>query len=207
MPHNDAFFLFSCRIENEENHYRLHVSGFSGTVEDSFGWYHDRRGFSTPDTGNICAEISHSGWWFHQCFYANLNGVYYKVPQNTGYGYFTCKCLFFERLNCVFPPPGWALLSKGPEPARTGWHRLVFLEGFRFLLPESGHHDDKAPQLQAPLVAIVTERASLGNDGPEQRTQILLGTKYKHLNKTCFVKFSGCISKVFAGNLNGSQWT
>ncbi|XP_044027546.1 angiopoietin-2-like [Siniperca chuatsi] len=66
------------RIEDEENQYRLHVSGFSGTVEDSFGWYHDQQGFSTPDTGNICAEISHAGWWFHQCFYANLNGVYYK---------------------------------------------------------------------------------------------------------------------------------
>ncbi|XP_061598143.1 angiopoietin-related protein 7-like isoform X2 [Cololabis saira] len=66
------------RIDNEENRYRLHVSGFSGTVEDSFGWYHDQHSFSTPDTGNICAEISHAGWWFHQCFYANLNGVYYK---------------------------------------------------------------------------------------------------------------------------------
>ncbi|XP_034561277.1 fibrinogen C domain-containing protein 1-like, partial [Notolabrus celidotus] len=66
------------RIEDEENHYRLHVSGFSGTVKDSFGWYHDQQSFSTPDTGNICAEISHAGWWFHQCFYANLNGVYYK---------------------------------------------------------------------------------------------------------------------------------
>ncbi|XP_030596670.1 angiopoietin-related protein 7-like isoform X2 [Archocentrus centrarchus] len=66
------------RIEDEDNQYRLHVSGFSGTVEDSFGWYHDQQGFSTPDMGNICAEISHAGWWFHQCFYANLNGVYYK---------------------------------------------------------------------------------------------------------------------------------
>ncbi len=67
------------RIENEENLYRLHVSGFSGTVEDSFGWYHDKQSFSTPDTGDICAEISHGGWWYHQCFFANLNGVYYKV--------------------------------------------------------------------------------------------------------------------------------
>ncbi|GAA6229910.1 fibrinogen-like protein 1 isoform X1 [Lates japonicus] len=75
--HRHALY-HSFRIENEENQYRLHVSGFSGTVEDSFGWYHDQQGFSTPDTGNICAEISHSGWWFHQCFYANLNGVYYK---------------------------------------------------------------------------------------------------------------------------------
>ncbi|XP_054462596.1 angiopoietin-2-like [Anoplopoma fimbria] len=75
--HRHALY-HSFRIENEENHYRLHVSGFSGTVKDSFGWYHDQHGFSTPDTGNICAEISHAGWWFHQCFHANLNGVYYQ---------------------------------------------------------------------------------------------------------------------------------
>ncbi|XP_054600961.1 angiopoietin-related protein 7 [Nothobranchius furzeri] len=75
--HRHALYQ-SFRIDGEENQYRLHVAGFSGTVEDSFGWYHDQHRFSTPDTGNICAEISHSGWWFHQCFYANLNGVYYK---------------------------------------------------------------------------------------------------------------------------------
>ncbi|XP_048457358.1 fibrinogen-like protein 1 [Rhincodon typus] len=66
------------RIEDESNHFRLHVAGFSGTVEDSFAWYHNKRSFSTPDTGNICAKISHGGWWYHQCFFSNLNGVYYK---------------------------------------------------------------------------------------------------------------------------------
>ncbi|CAN9503615.1 unnamed protein product [Ophioblennius macclurei] len=77
--HNHKHALYhTFRVDNEENHYRLHVSGFSGTVEDSFAWYHDQHVFSTPDTGNICAEISHAGWWFHQCFYANLNGVYYE---------------------------------------------------------------------------------------------------------------------------------
>uniref|UniRef100_A0A8C5NCL1 Si:ch211-203k16.3 n=1 Tax=Gouania willdenowi TaxID=441366 RepID=A0A8C5NCL1_GOUWI len=64
---------------DEEHQYRLHVSGFSGTMQDSFSWYHDKQGFSTPDSGNICAEISHGGWWYNQCFYANLNGVYYGV--------------------------------------------------------------------------------------------------------------------------------
>ncbi len=68
-----------CSVEDESSQYRLHVSGFSGTVEDSFSWYHDKQSFSTPDTGNICAEISHAGWWYSQCFYANLNGIYYKV--------------------------------------------------------------------------------------------------------------------------------
>uniref|UniRef100_A0A3Q3MPK2 Fibrinogen C domain-containing protein 1-like n=1 Tax=Mastacembelus armatus TaxID=205130 RepID=A0A3Q3MPK2_9TELE len=75
--HRHALY-HSFRLDTEENQYRLHVSGFTGTVKDSFGWYHDQQGFSTPDTGNICAEVSHSGWWFHQCFYSNLNGVYYK---------------------------------------------------------------------------------------------------------------------------------
>uniref|UniRef100_A0A8C3TYQ7 Fibrinogen C-terminal domain-containing protein n=1 Tax=Catharus ustulatus TaxID=91951 RepID=A0A8C3TYQ7_CATUS len=71
--HKHAFYqVFS--IEDEENFYRLHVDGFSGTVEDSFAWYHDKRSFSTPDSGNICAEISHGGWWYHQCFFSNLNG-------------------------------------------------------------------------------------------------------------------------------------
>ncbi|KAM9779554.1 fibrinogen-like protein 1 isoform 1-T1 [Syngnathus typhle] len=65
-------------VEDEENRYRLHVSGFGGSARDSFGWYHDKRGFSTPDSGDICAEISHGGWWYSQCFYANLNGVYYR---------------------------------------------------------------------------------------------------------------------------------
>ncbi|XP_060948499.1 fibrinogen C domain-containing protein 1-like [Limanda limanda] len=80
--HRHALY-HSFRTEGEENRYRLHVSGFTGTAEDSFGWYHDHQGFSTPDTGNICAEISHSGWWFRQCFHANLNGVYYKGGRYT----------------------------------------------------------------------------------------------------------------------------
>ncbi|MBN3316186.1 ANGL7 protein, partial [Atractosteus spatula] len=76
----------SFSIEEEVNHYRLHVSGFSGTVEDSFSWYHNKRSFSTPDTGNICAEISHGGWWYHQCFFSNLNGVYYKGGRYSAKG-------------------------------------------------------------------------------------------------------------------------
>ncbi|XP_029705013.1 microfibril-associated glycoprotein 4 isoform X1 [Takifugu rubripes] len=70
-------------VEDEEHQYRLHVSGFTGTVQDSFSWYHDEQSFSTPDSGNICAEISHSGWWYNQCFYANLNGFYYRGGRYT----------------------------------------------------------------------------------------------------------------------------
>ncbi|XP_066447696.1 angiopoietin-related protein 7-like [Eleutherodactylus coqui] len=64
-------------IESEANHYRLHVSAPNGTAQDSFAWYHDKRSFSVPRSGNLCADISHGGWWYYQCFYSNLNGVYY----------------------------------------------------------------------------------------------------------------------------------
>ncbi|XP_044146876.1 fibrinogen-like protein 1 [Bufo gargarizans] len=64
-------------IEDESNYYRLHISGPSGTAEDLFAWYHNKRSFSAPGFGNLCADISHGGWWYYQCFYSNLNGVYY----------------------------------------------------------------------------------------------------------------------------------
>ncbi|KAG8543655.1 hypothetical protein GDO81_024089 [Engystomops pustulosus] len=64
-------------IEDENSYFRLHVSGHSGTAEDSFAWYHNKRSFSSPGSGNLCADISHGGWWYYQCFYSNLNGVYH----------------------------------------------------------------------------------------------------------------------------------
>ncbi|KAM9703442.1 angiopoietin-related protein 1 isoform 1-T1 [Menidia menidia] len=85
IQHKHALYQ-SFSVEDEEHQYRLHVSGFSGTVQDSFSWYHDKQGFSTPDSGNICAEISHGGWWYNQCFYANLNGVYYRGGHYTPKG-------------------------------------------------------------------------------------------------------------------------
>ncbi|OCT81454.1 hypothetical protein XELAEV_18028274mg [Xenopus laevis] len=76
---NHKYALYrSFSIEDEGNYYRLNVEGFSGTIEDSFAWYHNKRSFSTPETENLCAEISHGGWWYHQCFYSNLNGIYYR---------------------------------------------------------------------------------------------------------------------------------
>lgn len=98
-PLNSPTFV-ACSIEDEENYYRLHVDGFSGTVEDSFAWYHNKRSFSTPDTGNICAEISHGGWWYHQCFFSNLNGVYYKVRWRDE----DISCFFFHQLVLFLQP-------------------------------------------------------------------------------------------------------
>ncbi|XP_034017662.1 fibrinogen-like protein 1 isoform X2 [Thalassophryne amazonica] len=84
--HKHALY-HSFRVEDEDHLYHLHVSGFSGTVQDSFSWYHDNHAFSTPDSGNICAEISRGGWWYNQCFYAHLNGVYYRGGHYTPKGH------------------------------------------------------------------------------------------------------------------------
>nr|DBA25453.1 TPA: hypothetical protein GDO54_009836 [Pyxicephalus adspersus] len=40
-------------IEDETNSYRLHVSGAGGTADDSFAWYHNKKSFSTPESGNL----------------------------------------------------------------------------------------------------------------------------------------------------------
>uniref|UniRef100_A0A8C6T4E2 Fibrinogen C-terminal domain-containing protein n=1 Tax=Neogobius melanostomus TaxID=47308 RepID=A0A8C6T4E2_9GOBI len=76
VHHHALYEQFS--IESEQGRFRLHVSGFSGSVSDSFGWYHDGQDFGTPDSGHLCAEVCHSGWWFRHCYQANLNGVYYQ---------------------------------------------------------------------------------------------------------------------------------
>ncbi|XP_057243716.1 ficolin-3 [Malurus melanocephalus] len=57
---------------------------------------------------NICAEISHGGWWYHQCFFSNLNGVYYKKISHTeishgGWWYHQC---FFSNLNGIYYKSG-----------------------------------------------------------------------------------------------------
>ncbi|XP_039766497.1 angiopoietin-related protein 7-like [Ornithorhynchus anatinus] len=70
-------------IEDEANDFRLNVAGFSGTVQDALAWYHDKRGFSTPGSGSLCADLARGGWWYHQCFFSNLNGVYYKGGHYT----------------------------------------------------------------------------------------------------------------------------
>ncbi|XP_046576488.1 uncharacterized protein LOC124284451 [Haliotis rubra] len=75
--------------DNEEEGYRLHISGYSGTAGDSF-LKHNNMKFSTRDVDNDlvnkelkafdhnCAKRFHSGWWYYKCYMTNLTGRYYK---------------------------------------------------------------------------------------------------------------------------------
>ncbi|XP_065198658.1 fibrinogen-like protein 1 isoform X2 [Sycon ciliatum] len=70
------------RVEGEANNYRLHVSGFSSpTLPDSMRT-HNGQQFSTRDrdhdssSSGDCSNTWKGGWWYHNCHYVNVNGLY-----------------------------------------------------------------------------------------------------------------------------------
>ena len=69
--------------------FRLTVSGYSGTAGDSLA-HHSNFPFSTKDqnndpSGTQCAQRWTGAWWYNNCRYSSLNGVYYMGP-NTPHG-------------------------------------------------------------------------------------------------------------------------
>ncbi|XP_061197732.1 ficolin-1-like [Saccostrea echinata] len=68
-------------VDTEENKYKLTVSGYSGEAGDDFS-YHNGMYFTTYDADNdmsdtiTCSMNNHGGWWFNNCYKANLNGEY-----------------------------------------------------------------------------------------------------------------------------------
>jgi len=80
-------------IGDESSSYTLHIKSGSatGTAGDALtisNSYisHNNMPFTTPgrDGPNKCATTYHSGWWFNDCFAANLNGMYYKDCTSNG---------------------------------------------------------------------------------------------------------------------------
>ena len=71
-------------VEGSSVNYKLHISGYSGTVGDSLKYnnHHNEAQFSTNDRDNDlhsslnCGAYYSSGWWFKSCHYSNLNGPY-----------------------------------------------------------------------------------------------------------------------------------
>nr|XP_040022307.1 tenascin [Gasterosteus aculeatus aculeatus] len=75
-------------VDSAERHYTLAVSGYTGTAGDSMR-YHNGRPFSAKDKdpdplGINCARAYMGGWWYKNCYKANLNGLYGSNSDNQG---------------------------------------------------------------------------------------------------------------------------
>ncbi|CAG5116211.1 unnamed protein product [Candidula unifasciata] len=68
-------------LANEDEKYKLSVSGYSGTAGDSLTSHSDMF-FSTLDTDNdkddkiSCAQKYLGAWWYRNCHLSNLNGLW-----------------------------------------------------------------------------------------------------------------------------------
>ncbi|XP_071838682.1 techylectin-5B-like [Apostichopus japonicus] len=75
---------YKFRVGDSATRYQLQIGDYDSdfsTAGDSLS-YHNRSPFTTPDfdndqaTSGNCATHFKSGWWFANCYHANLNGVY-----------------------------------------------------------------------------------------------------------------------------------
>ena len=74
-------------LDGPSKRYALHIAGYSSnsTLDKHSLNYHNGRKFTTRDRDNDahssrnCAADYSSGWWFHRCFSANLNGEYHAT--------------------------------------------------------------------------------------------------------------------------------
>uniref|UniRef100_UPI00358EBA3B angiopoietin-4-like isoform X1 n=2 Tax=Myxine glutinosa TaxID=7769 RepID=UPI00358EBA3B len=77
-------------IGPEEQHYRLRVAGYTGSLGNHGSLPAPNAPFSTPDQDNDdcrchCAKLSSAGWWFEACGPSNLNGLYYPRDNHLGH--------------------------------------------------------------------------------------------------------------------------
>ncbi|XP_078537306.1 angiopoietin-2-like [Lissotriton helveticus] len=85
---NEAFSQYDhFSLGSEEQHYRLHIRGYSGTAGRASSFSPTGTDFSTQDADHDrcsckCALMASGGWWFDACGPSNLNGVYYPGSQH-----------------------------------------------------------------------------------------------------------------------------
>ncbi|XP_037713031.1 angiopoietin-related protein 7-like [Drosophila subpulchrella] len=74
------------KIGSELESYVLSIGTYNGTVGDSLD-YHRNQKFTTFDRDNDedkefnCAENEWGGWWYKNCAYSKLNGMFYREGQ------------------------------------------------------------------------------------------------------------------------------
>lgn len=83
------------RVEAEGNNFRLRLGQYRGNAGDSMS-YHNNMIFSTRDRDAQrrilpCAMSYRGAWWYRNCHYANLNGLYSNNKDHQGVNWKTWK--------------------------------------------------------------------------------------------------------------------
>ncbi|XP_068106396.1 tenascin-X isoform X2 [Hyperolius riggenbachi] len=87
-------------VEPEEKQFRLQLGQYKGTAGDSLS-YHNNMVFSTRDRDTQkrilpCAMSYRGAWWYRNCHYANLNGMYGNNKDHQGINWHTWKGFEFS---------------------------------------------------------------------------------------------------------------
>ncbi|XP_048203990.1 tenascin-X [Perognathus longimembris pacificus] len=90
----------SFQVDSAAEYYRLHLEGYHGTAGDSMS-YHSGSVFSARDRdpNNLlisCAVSYRGAWWYRNCHYANLNGLYGSVVDHQGVSWYHWKGFDFS---------------------------------------------------------------------------------------------------------------
>ncbi|XP_056394642.1 tenascin-X isoform X2 [Hyla sarda] len=88
------------RVESEANNFRLRLGQYRGDAGDSMS-YHNNMIFSTRDRDAQkrilpCAMSYRGAWWYRNCHYANLNGIYNNNKDHQGVNWKTWKGFEFS---------------------------------------------------------------------------------------------------------------
>ncbi|XP_036891574.1 tenascin-X-like, partial [Sturnira hondurensis] len=99
---NEAVFAQydSFWVDSASEYYRLHLEGYHGTAGDSMS-YHSGSVFSARDRdpNNLlisCAVSYRGAWWYRNCHYANLNGLYGSTVDHQGVSWYHWKGFEFS---------------------------------------------------------------------------------------------------------------
>ncbi|XP_069602470.1 tenascin-X isoform X1 [Ranitomeya imitator] len=88
------------RVEDENENFRLRLGQYRGDAGDSMS-YHNNMIFSTYDRDTQrrilpCAMSYRGAWWYRNCHYANLNGLYNNNKDHQGINWKTWKGFEFS---------------------------------------------------------------------------------------------------------------
>nr|XP_033771399.1 tenascin-X isoform X3 [Geotrypetes seraphini] len=88
------------RLEPESKYFRLRLGKYSGTAGDSLS-YHIGSVFSTRDRDYNrqilpCAVSYRGAWWYRNCHYSNLNGMYSHSKDHQGITWYSWKGFDFS---------------------------------------------------------------------------------------------------------------